>query len=222
MQVIEKLLKRGGAFDRGDGSVFQTWHAVTQDFALIEASVPDVAQAYTKLEAAQGRPARAKRTFGGLESQFRTLLPLSRDMSRVLVLPTQAQGWTALFRSGVEGSGPGEIAPQIAHHLKTRAMQICASLPNSPPNHAWSLWDCRTNDKPGTDIEFAIEAPRKARLSDRAELELTLAEFEIPMPSDALLAPSARLGGQCLWCPIVSRTPSYSLKQVLAGHPWRS
>ncbi len=214
MDLLEKLMRKGGALNRGDGSVFQTWHPVTCEFALIKAPFERVARVYADLQKAAGQTTRTQRTFGGLARHFKALAPLCHTPTSALCLPTKAQDWTAVFRNGVAGSKVETLAPTLAKELGTNALRLCLPLAGAetPPAQI-ELWH---------DGKPQPLGPAPSAATQRDSVLAQLADLGLPAPNDALLAPSARRGGHLVWAPAPRGAPTFSLADTLRGKPWRN
>ena len=101
---------------------------VTKDLGLIDASVDSVATTVVRWSATFGQRRKSRRV-DSLEDALKSMEPLSADMRRMAIVPTQA-GWSAVFQSGINGSDPGSLMPVLAGRLRTSAMRVCSSPPS--------------------------------------------------------------------------------------------
>lgn len=229
-------------------TLFETWHPVTCDFGLIDASVDRTATALVRWHAGIGTT-YSKRKVHSLEQGLQALAPLSAEKRRILLAPTCA-GWTAFFQSGISGSDPFPAMSQLAEQLEVRAMRVCAlplsakwpaviwevyapaALGGEPPlgyrraiacSNDGGKWRFSNTGAPfDFEIVSAYQAPNKR---DRFTIKLLasyLREFGLsPFEDEFYPVSSDRLGVLLESRRRWASPPSeYSLAEVVAGLPW--
>jgi hypothetical protein len=107
-------------------NVLKSWHLVTHDFGLIEASLSDVLSAFTAWHRSIGIEYVPKVINSSLSEAFESLLPVANSKMRRLFVPS-CSTWVACFQNGIQGSNPFPAVPYLAQQMGVPAMRVCWS-----------------------------------------------------------------------------------------------
>jgi hypothetical protein len=103
------------------------WYPVTYDFGVIEAPIEIAAKAFTDWKQRLDIKLEVVAVHSSLEQALSYLEPLCQFKNRTIFIAL-ANGWSAFFQNGIQGSDPFPPMSYMACTLlDTRAMRICSS-----------------------------------------------------------------------------------------------
>jgi hypothetical protein len=225
-------------------NVLKSWHPVTHDFGLIEASLSDVASAFTAWHQSIGIEYVRKDIESSLAEAFDSLLPLANSKMRRLFVQTRSN-WVAFFQNGIQGSDPFPTMSYLAHQMGVPAMRVCCT--DESAKYQATIWEVYSPGSPlglrrsiaaandggkwvfeesGDRYPFELtdryQLPRKRDRFTPDMLRQYLAHFGIDLLSDDFMhidytTPAVRLQQITkVW-----HSPEFTLEEVVAGKPWQ-
>lgn len=230
-------------------SLLETWAPVADDFGFIRAPLARVVSELKAWHGSLGIGYSTSEITTSLGDAFASLPPLTNDKTRRLFVATRSD-WVACFQNGIQGSDPFPAMSHLACRMGVLAMRVCAtndaalypgvawevyapeSLGGKPPlGYRRSLaaindggrWTFEQSGEPFPFEQIAQYTQKRKR--DRFTREMLgdyLREFGITAFADDFFridptSPAVRLEllGRG------SRTPEFTLEQVVAGVPWQ-
>jgi hypothetical protein len=194
------------------------WGAVTQDFGLIQALMPQLLSAFEDWQRPFEVNFMRTEVFSSLADAFESLMPLSNSKMRRLFVATQSD-WVACFQNNIQGSDPFPARSYLAQRMEVLAMRVCCTPDDAVyPAVMWEYMRPRLvaalrhldTDGLSPRSMTAGGGCSKSQVSDFRSKRLST----IPPTANAIVSPvkcsrgiSITLGSNC------SQMPSYALMQ---------